>query len=222
MKSSSSQSAEAKLKKIQIKRLRSHPANSNYMPENLKQKLTENIRQTSDYPPVIVRPFPDEPETWQIIDGYNRVEVLKQLGHQTVTCYIWPCDDQTALRLLATLNRLEGQDVPARRASLFKELADLTSPEELAQLLPESANEIEQTLSLLEFDVDSLMADLDNAAKKEHATAPRLISFGVLPDDEEIVMSTVDRLAAEMDGKNRRGRALAEICRSFRGELSDA
>ena len=192
------------------------------MPDDLKRKLAENIRLTGDYPPLIVRPHPDDMDAYQLIDGHQRADALRELGIDAATCYVWPCDDQTALRLLATLNRLEGQDVPAKRAALLAELTSLVSVEELSLLLPESPEEIEQTLKLLEFDVDSLIADLESAAQLRALAAPRLISFAVPADDEEIVMSTIDGLAAAMEGKNRRGRALVEICRNFLENVTDA
>ena len=192
------------------------------MPDDLKRKLAENIRLTGDYPPLIVRPHPDDMDAYQLIDGHQRADALRELGVDVATCYVWPCDDQTALRLLATLNRLEGQDVPAKRAALLAELTALVSVEELSLLLPESPEGIEQTLKLLEFDVDSLIADLESAAQLRALAAPRLISFAVPADDEEIVMSTIDGLASSMEGKNRRGRALVEICRNFLENLTDA
>ena len=192
------------------------------MPDDLKRKLAENIRLTGDYPPLIVRPHPDDMDAYQLIDGHQRADALRELGIDAATCYVWPCDDQTALRLLATLNRLEGQDVPAKRAALLAELTSLVSVEELSLLLPESPEEIEQTLKLLEFDVDSLIADLEAAAQLRALAAPRLISFAVPADDEDVVMSTIDGLAAAMEGKNRRGRALVEICRNFLENVTDA
>ena len=161
-------------------------------------------------------------DAYQLIDGHQRADALRELGIDFATCYVWPCDDQTALRLLATLNRLEGQDVPAKRAALLSELTSLVSPEELSLLLPESTGEIEQTLKLLEFDVDSLIADLESAAQLRASKAPCLISFAVPAEDVDVVMNAIDRLAASLEGKNRRGRALAEICRNYLEDVTDA
>ena len=222
MKSSSSQSDSSRLRDISLDIITAHPANSNHMPDDLKRKLAENIRLTGDYPPLIVRPHPDDMDAYQLIDGHQRADALRELGIDFATCYVWPCDDHTALRLLATLNRLEGQDVPAKRAALLAELTSLVSVEELSLLLPESPEEIEQTLKLLEFDVDSLIADLESAAQLRASKAPCLISFAVPAEDVDVVMNAIDRLAASLEGKNRRGRALAEICRNYLEDVTDA
>ena len=127
----------------------------------------------------------------------------------------WHCDDQTALVLLATLNRLEGEDVPAKRAELLAELEALIPVDELAPLLPEDAAVIEETLGLFELDPETLLAELEAAAERAAAVAPRLLSFAVEPADEEIVEEAIAHAAAALEGRNRRGRALALICRAY-------
>ena len=111
-----------RLLRLPLDRLRPHPANANVMDEERLEKLAENIRREGDYPPLVVRPHPEEQGSYQILDGHQRLDVLRRLGHQEATCYVWPCDDRTALVLLATLNRLEGQDDPLKRAELLREL----------------------------------------------------------------------------------------------------
>ena len=215
MKSSSSQNDSSRLREIPLDKLVAHPSNSNHMPVELKQKLAENIRLTGEYPPLIVRPTSGDEDTYQLIDGHQRADALREIGTDSATCYVWPCDDRTALHLLATLNRLEGQDVPVKRAALLSELSALSSTQELSLLLPESSEEIEQTLKLLDFDIDSLISDLESAAQTRASASPRLISFAVDPEDEEVVMAAVEGLAKSLSGKNRRGRAIAEICKKY-------
>ena len=116
--SSSSPPAEPRLAAVPLDRLRPHPANANVMDPTLRAKLRTNLVREGTCPPVVVRPHPDKPRTFQILDGHQRVEVGRELGWEKIPCYIWPCDDATALVLLATLNRLHGEDVPcaARRS----------------------------------------------------------------------------------------------------------
>src|SRR6266542_4791624 len=133
-----------RLQTVALDRLRPHPANANVMDEERLGKLAQNIRRGGDYPPLVVRPLPQEAGYFQIRYGHQRCDVLRRLGYKQATCYVWPCDDRTALVLLATQNRLEGKDDPLKRAELLRELTDLTSPEDLAELLPESAALIRQ------------------------------------------------------------------------------
>ena len=92
-----------------------HPLNSNVMSEDLREKLKAHIKRTRRYPFLVVRPFG---EKYQVLDGHHRVAILRDLGHTEARCDVWDVDDREAKLLLATLNRLEGQDLngpcPAR------------------------------------------------------------------------------------------------------------
>ncbi len=144
--------------------------------------------------------------------------MLRSLGYEHALCFPWPCDDETALVLLATLNRLEGEDVPARRAELLVELTELIPAEELAAILPEDARAIDDTLALLDLDADALLAELTAEAERAATAGPRLASFALTPEDEAVVEQVVTVAMDTLAGNNRRGRALALICRSFLDE----
>ena len=202
-----------RLVRVPLDRLRPHPANANVLPDERLAKLEENIRREGDCPPLVVRPDPREDGCYQMLDGHWRKLVLERLGHKEALCYLWPCDDRTALVLLATLNRLEGQDDPLKRAELLKDLTELSSPEELAQLLPESATLIRQSLKLLDLDLDSLLADLQKDAGP--GSGLRAISFAVTPEDEAVIEEAVRLVVGNLDGANRRGRALALIAKGY-------
>ena len=105
--------------------------------------------------------------------------------------------------------------MPAKRAELLAELEALLPVEELAQLLPEDAAAIEETLALIDLDPEALLAELEAAAGRASEAAPRLISFAVLSEDEAVIEEAVARVAAGLDGRNCRGRALGEICRAY-------
>src|SRR5687768_3081972 len=114
-----------------------HPLNANSMPDDLREKLKAHIKQSGRYPFVVVRPHPDQEGKYQVLDGHHRVAVLKDLGHSDARCDVWNVTDKEAKLLLATLNRLQGQDLPIRRAQLIHELLGEMNLEDLAGLLPE-------------------------------------------------------------------------------------
>ena len=213
--SSSSPPAEPRLAAVPLDRLRPHPANANVMDPTLRAKLRTNLVREGTCPPVVVRPHPDKPGTFQILDGHQRVEVGRELGWEKIPCYIWPCDDATALVLLATLNRLHGEDVPALRAALLRKLEALMPLEALAALLPEDAETIRQTLRFLDLDPEALVADLTAAAARAAESGPRLWSFAVEPEDEAVIEAALAAAMAALMGTNKRGRALAGICRAW-------
>ena len=59
-----------------------HPLNSNVMSEDLQAKLRTHIKRTGRYPFLVVRPHPDEPGKFQVLDGHHRVAILRELGHR--------------------------------------------------------------------------------------------------------------------------------------------
>jgi ParB-like chromosome segregation protein Spo0J len=213
--SSSPVAEDERLVRIPLTQLHAHPLNANDMGDELLAKLTTNIDRDGRYPPLVVRPHPDIAGDFQLLDGHQRGRALRALGHTDARCYLWPCDDATALVLLSTLNRLEGEDVPAKRAALLAELTSLISVEELALLLPESAAQINDTLALIQLDSAALLAQLEAAAQANATNAPRLISFAVLPEDEALIERSIAMACEELTGPNRRGRALAIVCRTY-------
>jgi ParB family chromosome partitioning protein len=199
--------------RIPLDSLRPHPANANVMDGERLEKLAANIAQAGNYPPLVVRPHPTERGCYQVLDGHQRWQVLQHLRHEEALCYVWPCDDRTALVLLATLNRLEGQDDPLKRAELLRQLTQLASPEDLAQLLPESTALIRQSLELLDLNLEELLADLQRETGTGNGL--RAITFVVSPEDEQVIEEAVQQVAAGLKGPNRRGRALGLIAKSF-------
>ena len=131
---------------IPLERLRPRPDNANRMSPAAFAKLTRHLARTGRYPAVIARPHPSEAGAYEILDGHHRVEALRALGRDAARCDVWEVDDDEALVLLATLNRLQGQDDPARRGALLEELSRRLGRERLPELLPESENAIARLL----------------------------------------------------------------------------
>lgn len=115
------------------------------MPKALVEKLGQEIKRTGHYPPVIVRRVGAR---YQILDGHHRVQVLGQLGETSVHCVVWEVDDAQALLLLATLNRLSGDDDPRKRAALIGRLRESMDVKTLADRLPEDAERVRKLLAL--------------------------------------------------------------------------
>lgn len=197
--------------RVPLGRLERHPANSNIMDEGRLAKLAENIEREGEYPPLVTRPHPDKEGYHQILDGHQRKVVLERLGDTKALCYSWPCDDATALTLLATLNRLEGQDDALRRAELLRELTELAPAEELANLLPESAAQIRESLQFLGLDLETLLDDLQKDSGRKASLVS--ITFAVTAADAAAIEEALGPEMATLDGPNRRGRALGAIAR---------
>ena len=197
--STSSSPGAERLRDIPLADLHPHPANANVMDDAVRATLRRNLDRERICPPLIVRPLPDLPDGYQVLDGHQRLAVLRELGWPTAPCFCWPCDDASALILLATLNRLHGEDVPAQRASLLQELTDHFPLEELATLLPEAADAITQTLTLIDLDPEALLAELVTAAAVAQRQAPRVVSFAVTADEAQLPHQPLDGAAGDRD-----------------------
>lgn len=162
---------------IPLVELRPHPQNSNVMPEPLLAKLVEHLRRTDRYPPVIVRCFYG---AYQILDGHHRVEALRRLARASARCVVWEVDDAGALMLLATLNRLQGQDDPRKRAALIESLHDHVDLKTLAGRLPEHGDQIKKLMRLND-------ATLTPRPPQALGEMPVAIHFFLLPAQRRVV-----------------------------------
>jgi ParB-like chromosome segregation protein Spo0J len=207
---------------VPIDDLRPHPLNSNVMPEDLREKLKAHIHRTGRYPFVVVRPHPDELGCYQVLDGHHRVEILRDLGHTEARCDVWNVDDREAKLLLATLNRLQGQDSPIRRAQLLHELLGEMNLGDLAGLLPETDKQIEELHALLEFPAEEIAALLADEAERQEKVLPRVMTFVVTPEQEELIEHAVELASDGTQGRDRKARGLANLARQFMKERDDA
>src|SRR2546422_6943900 len=198
-----------------------HPLNSNVMSPDLQAKLRAHIRRTGRYPFLVVRPHPEEPGRYQVLDGHHRVEILRELGHTDARCDVWSVDDREAKLLLATLNRLQGQDVPIRRAELLHELLGEMSLDDLAGLLPETDKQLEELHALLEFPAEEVAAMLEEQANAAEKVLPRVMNFVVTPEQEELIEQAVELASDGTPGRDRKAKGLANLARRFLQERSD-
>jgi ParB family transcriptional regulator, chromosome partitioning protein len=133
---------------ISLDNLHPHPDNANCMTDETMRKLIEHLRESGRYPPIIVRPHPVHAGEYQILDGHHRVLALRELGRTEAHCDVWDVDDEQATMLLLTLNRLHGEDDPAKRGVLIKRLASEISVDDLAKRLPDSVERLRKLMSL--------------------------------------------------------------------------
>lgn len=200
---------------IPLERLIPHPLNPNVMQDELLAKLEANIRREDDYPPLVVRPHPKLSGGYEVLDGHQRLLVLERIGAAMARAYVWPCSDSDAELLVATLNRLQGEDRPAVRAALMQDLLTSFPQSDLSQLLPESERDIELVVGSLDVDLEKVLADMQKRAERLEEMGPRLISIAVEREDEELILRTLDDVASNLHGSIRRGRALAIVVREY-------
>ncbi len=200
---------------VSLDDLVAHPLNSNVMPEEYQSKLKAHIKRTGHYPFLVVRPHPEEAGKYQVLDGHHRVAILRDLGHREARCDVWEVDGREAKLLLATLNRLQGQDQPIRRAQLLHELLGEMSVDDLAGLLPETDKQIEELHSLLEFPADEIAALLEEEAEQAEKVLPRVLTFVVTPDQEQLIEQAVELASDGTPGRDRKARGLTNLAQHY-------
>lgn len=133
---------ENQVSSVAIGNLVPHPDNPNRMSKKKFAKLVYNIERTGRYEPLVVRPYPNKADVFQIINGYHRWKALQQLGYETVDVIVWKIDDNDTDILIATLNRLGGADVLEKKLALMGRLNQREPSGDLAKQLPYTARQI--------------------------------------------------------------------------------
>ncbi|MEM9418950.1 MAG: ParB/RepB/Spo0J family partition protein [Planctomycetota bacterium] len=173
---------------LPLDQLHPHPQNSNVMPEAYLAKLTTHLQTTDRYPPVIVRPLREQEHAYQILDGHHRVKALQRLEKPAARCVVWDVDDDEALLLLATLNRLQGQDDPRKRAALVDQLHARMNLQRLAERLPEDASRLRKLIKINE-------GMPTPRAPKPLAEMPVAVHFFLLPAERRAVEQKLREVA---------------------------
>lgn len=202
---------------ISTKRLHADPRSANVMTDERRAKLRANIEYHQHVPPLIVRPHPKKKQHHMVIDGHQRLRVLTEMGWSELPCMIWDVDEQQAGLLLATLNRLRGEDHPHKRAELIEGLLTHFNKAQLVELLPETQAQIDDLLLLLKQQEQSLQDVMKAYQEREKQALPEVITFVLTQDEAQLVKSVLDRRDAENPNH-----ALVLLCQEVDGNDHDS
>ena len=200
---------------IALDRLIGHPDNPNSMSRANFAKLVRNIERTGLYEPLVVRPCPEKPGCFQIINGYHRFLALAKLGYKTADAIVWDIDDEQTDILLATLNRLCGSDRLAKKLKLLNRLNKKIKPRELAKLLPQTAKQIERLTNLKKTTPATSLLRSKTAGANCFANP---VVFFVNDNQQETIekaLSLAEEPKAEMTKAAKRAAALTHIAGYF-------
>ncbi len=196
------------IQEIGVETLTPNPWNPNRMSVEMRAKLKAYIEREGFVEPLVVR---SKGESFEILGGYHRWGIAKELGYRTVPCVVLDLDDRRAKILSVNLNEMKGQSLPNLLANLVHDLSKELTLEDLESQLPYSIAELKDSLELLKIP-DGLEAYLDEEAKRQERERPTILSFVV--DDAETVERAIVK-AQETHGGHTRGRALVDIARSY-------
>ncbi len=203
---------QVRIQEIPVELLLEHPENSNFMSAETTQKLRRHIEQTGRYEPLIVRPHPSEEGKFQVINGHNRLRVIRTLRFEKANCVVWNLNDRQARLYLATLNRLSGKDVPERRAALLDNLFQSFDVNELTLLLPDDKRQIEQLKQLAHLEFEELN---EQGTVRGGIKVPVMLSFTLDEPEVEELNLALDLVISKEKGSLSRSQAMVRLARFY-------
>ena len=72
-------------------------------------ELAEDIARSGQLKPIIVRPHPEKPDVYQVIDGEHRFRALRKLGRSLIRAEVRMLSDEEAFFLGMRVNELHGR-----------------------------------------------------------------------------------------------------------------
>ena len=102
---------------------------------------------------------------------------------------------------------LQGPDVPGKLGEL--------SLGDLAGLLPETDRQIEELETLLQFPAEEIASLLEEQAEQAEKVLPRVLTYVVSPEQEEVIERAVETASDGTPGRDRRARGLTNLARYF-------
>jgi len=126
---------------LKIKDIITSELNPNLMEDHKLEKLKKLIEREGNYPPLIVNKREGK---YRLVDGHQRLRILKELGKKDVKVDIWEVSEEDELMLLATLNKLKGTSLMSKKKELYKELSKFIPLTKLKELSPEDESFFEK------------------------------------------------------------------------------
>ena len=194
---------------LPVDKLQPNPWNPNRMSAEMKHKLKEYIKKEGFVEPIVVRPKNDR---FEILGGFHRWSIAKELGQKSVPCVIVELDDKRAKILTVNLNEMKGHSLPNLLSDLIHDLSKEIKLDDLATQLPYTINELQDSLELLKIP-DGLEAYIADQAAEQEIDKPQILTFVV--NDAEPVEKAIAVSMAKAGTKPTRGKALIDICRNY-------
>ncbi len=143
-------SLRPKLRRIALMQLVATRRHSNRLSGRIRQALKSHMERNGLYPPLIVRVHSHQAGRYEILDGHQRAEILRELGKTHARCEVWPVDEAEAELCVATLNHLRGRPVATRRARQIRRLVRRLGEEKVRRLLGLTPAALRQQHALLD------------------------------------------------------------------------
>ena len=199
---------------LPISQLQQAEWNSNEVEPGMMARLRESVTRSSLVENLVVRRVGEN--TYEVLSGNHRLQVLSELKMQTVPCVVVELDDAGARLLAQALSHIRGEDNPGLRAEVLRRVLDSVSQEEVLNLLPETADGLQALINLGEED---LAAHLD-AWQRSRGARLKLVQFRLTEARSKLVERAIARALQQHTEDqarvpNARGAALYRICKWY-------
>ena len=116
-----------------------------------QRRLLASLADAGQQVPIVVVAAEGQTDRYVVIDGYQRIAALQQLGRDTVEAVVWPMSEAEAVLLDRSL-RLSEHETALEVGWLLQEMEQRFgySLEELARLFDRSVNWVSRRLALVE------------------------------------------------------------------------
>jgi hypothetical protein len=225
MSESSQPSQPRELVTVALDLIRPDPRNANVLDPVTYKKVRDHIDKTKNYPPLIVRELPHSSRFYDkksggtqlmYLDGHHRSRMLMELGYEEATCDNWGemADDTAGVYLVSTNGNMGDPDA-MRLGALFHDVSATISLENLAAIVP---YEVLQIQELVDLQQESFLVDIPQEVKPETLDEPDVATYrryALFPKQERTVSMAMTHVMQDMEGQNKEGRALEELCVNY-------
>jgi len=204
---------------INVDKIKPNNWNPNVIPAEVLSKLRTEIERKGMCEPIHVREVGIEGAgEYEIIDGFHRWSIAKEVGITDIPTIVQPYDEQEAKIKTIQLNYMRGTAIPIRMANLIHELSKEMTIEELASRLPYEEVELMDNLELLKLPED-FGGELETKAMEEEEEMPVIFTFVMRPSQAGALEEAIEKAKSTVpEGeKNIRSTALAVVCSQYVG-----
>jgi len=141
-----------------------------------QRRLLASLAATGQQTPIVVVAIAGEPGRYLVIDGYQRVAALEQLGRDTVEGVVWPLGEAEALVLDRSL-RMGERETALEEGWLLAELEQRFGYglEELARRFDRSVSWVSRRLALVELLPETVQQQVRAGAITAHVAMKYLV-----------------------------------------------
>jgi ParB family chromosome partitioning protein len=203
-----------KITDLPTSQLSEAPWNPNRMDEVTSSRLRQSLSRYGLVQPLVVRPMGGG--RYEVLNGNQRLRIIKDLGVETVSCVVVHLNDSEAMLLAEALNGIRGEDDLALKGALLKKILTTIPQEKVLSLLPETSESLHALATLGQ---DDLARHLD-AWQRAQAARLKHMQLQFSSEQLETVEEALNMVRAKARGStgsnpNVRGTAMYLLARYY-------